>query len=233
MKRKYLLGIIIVLCLCFTLVGCKGNNKNHKNESFGDYTGVYQLGGVEIKVVHYDKKVLILVNKDGKLYGNTSLSFEGNTINVFDSKFEFLNQSLKISSNIDDITSGEYKKSVYSTDDIYKDYIGEISLLNSNYNGVYKDGKHEVFTVQINDNAILLFNRNGDVRTNLTIDKQEDDHFAVENFEDSFDLKYQKDTLELKVESQIASTKALTGKYTRKSKMSAEEVIQVFAFDFE
>ena len=130
--KKVVLGLMVVI-MCFVLTGC--NEKAVEgNKDFGKYTGIYKLNNVEFKIVHYKNTLQVQEYKDNELYGNTTVFTENNKFEDLDCKFEFKNNALKVTTKKKEIPSGDYiRVKPYSTEEIYKDYVGEESLLDNKY----------------------------------------------------------------------------------------------------
>ena len=228
--KKYIIGLLTII-MCFTLVGCINTKTTKGNKDFGEYTGIYELGKVKFKLAQYKNTVLITITKNNELYGNTSLIIENNKIKDIDYDFELEKNQIKIKSKNKDVQSGTYKRiDSYSTKEIYKDYIGDISLLDKN-SGIYKKDNNILYIIQSNENTLRIANYTEEESTNIELNKESNNHFTTDFFEDKYDVKINKETLELKLESESKKGEILTGTYKKESKINATDAIKIFVFD--
>lgn len=126
--KKIILGIIIVV-MCFVVVGCESTTIEG-NKEFGEYTGIYKLKNMELKIVHHKNTILLMMNKDGESYGSTVVYLDGNKFTDLNCEFELKKDLVNIKSNQKDIPNGDYQRiSEYTIEEIYKEYIGDISYI--------------------------------------------------------------------------------------------------------
>ena len=226
---KKIVLLLIAIIMCFTLTGC-GAKPVDSNKSFGKYTGIYKLKNMELRIVHYKNELLVLLRKDGEPYGNTSVTLEGNKFSDLDCEFELKNDSIKVTTDKKDMPKGDYIRiKPYSTKKIYKDYIGDISYVDNN-NGIYENNDIVVYTVRSREDTTRIAYAYKDMSANIDLRKENDTHFKTEIFGDIYDLKYNNDELEIKVESE-SDAKIINGTYKRKDKLTAVKAIQIFVFE--
>lgn len=236
MKRFSFIFILIIAAFSiFVLTACtkeeKKDNKEEKevnNTAFGKYTGIYKLDDCEFKVLHNDDMISLLIEKDGDSFGNDMVSIEGSKVETDNYDLEFTNNSVKVKSSNEEVPSGEYKKSSYSTDDIYKDYIGEVSLYDNNYNGKFETEKNTIYTVQTSEDELKILFKNDEETVNIILYKKDKDHFYEKFFDDKYDLVFDKDTAKLTITYGNKKKSSMDGTYTRKAKLTKEEIIKLF-----
>ena len=227
--KKIILGIMIIIS-CFIMTGCNTKTKEG-NKEFGKYTGIYKLKNVEFKIAHYKNTLLITVNKNKTVYSSTSVVIDGTKFEDLDCKFELVKNGLKVTTKNKDIPNGTYKRiDEYSTKEIYKDYVGDISLLDKT-NGEYERDGIKLYIVQTNEETLRVATATKEEGINIDLTKESDNHFSTDFFDDKYDLKIDGNKLELKLESKEEKSNTLTGTYTKKSKLNATKVIKVFSFD--
>ncbi len=229
MKKK----LIICLLLVFTslsLIGCqKEETKEMTNPDFGKYNGIYKMKDYKFKVLHIDNNIVYRLYKKNDFKVNDIIfsDEESNKIEGYDFDFEFKENSVKVKSKNKEFPSGEYvKESGYSTDEIYKDYVGDVSLFDSKYSGIYENEKGVVYSVQNNKDQVKIHYSDEEESTTIEIDYKEDNHFATDFFDTKYDLIYNDDSLVLTITDENGNDIEET--YTRKSKLSKEEIIKQF-----
>ena len=226
--KKTILGIIIIT-MCLVLTGC--NKAVAGNKAFGEYTGIYKLNDVEFKIAHYKNTVLLLARKNDEPYGNSTIYLKDNKFEDMDCKFEFKKNALKVTTKKNNIPSGTYIRiKPYTTKEIYKEYLGDISYINKN-NGIYTNETTTIYTVRSGKDTVRIANYYKESGTNIDIPKKSETEFNTKFFEDEYTLKYNNDELEVSVNSNDENTRALSGNYKKKSEMKAEEVIKIFVFN--
>ena len=229
MKKKLLLLLFVTL-ITLTLVGCgTTEQKEMTNPSFGKYNGIYKLNNCEFRVLHIDDNISYRIYIGNELRGNGSSSLEDNKLDSDDFKFEFKDSSLVLKSKVDDIPSGEYKKdSGYSTDEIYADYVGEVSLFDSNYNGKYENEKITIYSIQSQEDEVKVSYTTEEESVGMYLEKKDKDYFATDFFDKKYEVKYNDDTLSFTTISEDEKESTVDGEYTRKGKMTKEEAIKLF-----
>lgn len=231
MKKKILkLFTIIMMISLFFASGCNNNQeKIERNSSFGKYTGIYKLKNYELKVFHNGDDISLFILKDGDFHGNNSSIVEDNKVIFDEYEFEFADDIIKVKSDSENIPSGEYKLSgTYTTDEIYKDYIGDVSLIDSKYNYSYENDGLNIYTIQESNTDIRIKYETSEESVNINLSYVEDDHFSIDFFDDIYDVKYENDSLILNVTSTEENKVKVNGTYSKKSKLTKEEIIKIF-----
>ena len=227
---KRILLVLVAIVMCFTVVGCSTKTVEG-NKEFGKYTGIYKLKNMELRIVHYKDTLSLMLRKDGEPYGNTLVTLEGNKFEDLECEFELKKNIVNVKSKQKEIPTGDYKRTnEYTTKEIYKDYIGDISYIKYN-NGIYENSTDKIYTVRLNDDTIKFAYKHKDSSSNLAASKESDTLYTTDLFGDIYELKYNNDTLEFKVNSKDENENELTGKYEKTREMKDSEVIKVFAFE--
>ena len=228
--KKIIFGLIIIV-MCFTLTGCFLDGTVEGNEEFGEYTGIYKLKNFELRVVQNGNTLSLIMNKDEKPFGRTLVYLTGNKFEDINCEFELKENVISIKTTQKDIPEGDYKRlKPYTTEEIYKEYIGDFSYLNKN-NGVYENDNNRIYTVRATKDTIRMAYRRQELTANIALGMNNENSFSADLYDNKYDINYKNDTLELKADSKDETIRSLTGKYTRKGKMTATEVIKIFVFE--
>ena len=235
MKKKVviIIGIILIISILGIIfipkIFVKEEKKEMVNKSYGIYNGIYKYKNNEFRIFHKDDTISYKVFKDGDPMGYDSSIIENNKLKINEYTFEFNKNSLKVKSKIKTIPSGTYKKdSGYSTNQIYKDYIGDVSLYNNKYNGLYENDTYSIYTVQIQDNELRIKYSTDEETVTINLYKIANDIFTIDFFGDLYDITYTKDELVINIKNSDGTKKEISGKYQRKEKLSKEEIINQF-----
>lgn len=228
--KKILLGVIVII-MSFILVGCSNLKTVEGNKSFGKYTGIYKLGNNEISMVQLKEKILVLFYKDKELCGNTTWFVENNKVDDSEYKVEFKNNALKITSDNQALANGEYKRvKPYTTKEIYKDYIGDISLLKDN-SGKYESDNKTMYIIKTNEDTVKFATYHNEMIMNIELNKDKDNSFKSDLFEEKYYMNINGNSFDLVVDTNDEDLKKLSGKYTKTADIKIEDVIKIFAFD--
>ena len=212
MKKKQIIIIsiiLVIIVLSIILISkCffKEEKKEMINKSYGKYNGIYKYKNNEFRIFHKDDTIAYKVFKDGDPMGYDSSVIESNKLKINEYTFEFNKNSLKVKSKIKAIPSGTYKKdSGYSTNQIYKDYIGDVSLYNKKYKGLYENDKYSIYTVQIQDNELRIKYSTDEETVTINLYKIANDIFTIDFFGDLYDITYVKDELVINIKNKDGS----------------------------
>ena len=227
---KKILLILIIIIMCFTVTGCF-SKPVEGNKSFDKYTGIYKLNDSEIKIVHYKDSLLVTMKNKNNLIGQTTVSLKDNKFEDFNCRFELKKNYVKVTTNQNDIPKGDYiRVNKYTTKEIYKDYIGDISYIND-YNGIYENNITKIYTVRTNKDIVRFAYNYKDVNTNIAIVKEKENNFTTDIFNDIYNLNFNDNSIKLKVDSKNENKKSISGNYILKSRMKAVDIIKIFAFE--
>lgn len=160
-KIAYIILIVGVLILgigIYKFIFVKQSNvpKNNTN-----YTGKYTKSLENLYIYQEDVNNIYFIVNDN-IYGTGSIN-NGKLIGTANNEtynFELLDNNLKVVSN-DRVADGLYKKdSAITIEEFYNIKFGNIELLNSIYNGKYKNEKMEISIYQSKDNEIIGYLKN-------------------------------------------------------------------------
>ena len=230
MKKKVIIIGSIILVIVVGLIICwLLTKKSMVNKSFGTYKGVYKYRDCEFRVMHNGNEISYMVLKNNENMGLNSTTISGNKTTKDEYDLEFIKNGLKVNSRTKQVYSGVYKKvSGYSTDEIYKDYIGDVSLYNNKYNGKYKLDDYTIYTVQPKNEEVKIYYAVDDEQINIFIEQVGNDRFSTNFFDEKYDLRFDKDTLYFTALDKEGNEKKNSGKYTKETSLTKEEIIKLF-----
>ncbi len=222
MKKKVIIGIVVGVILLLSVLDViniirRANNIPKTNKSFGEYNGVYIYKNNMFKILHNENKIYYKIyNKTNELIGSSDEFIEGNTLKTDEYKFIFHKNSFDLKSSIDSIPSGQYKKiNGYLTNDIYKDYVGDLFYYGNEYTGMFTKDGLTIYTVQISEKEVRIYYENEFESFGTILEKKENNHFYTEFFEDKYDIVFQTSSFDLMVESDDQNKKSISGHYKR------------------
>jgi hypothetical protein len=231
MKRK-LLYLVAIIMIPLVIVGCtKEEKKEMTNPAFGKYNGIYKLNNYEFRILHVDDYISSLFYDGDELKGMDSSIFEEDTnkIELSDFKLEFKDDVIAVKGNNKELPSGDFKKvSGYSTDEIYADYIGELDFYDSDFNGLYENESGTVYSIQLEDKRVKIYYANDEEDVSVELDAQENNSFMEDLFGTKYEAKYDNNELKLSVIDEDGNSSKASGIYTKKAKLTKEEVIKNF-----
>lgn len=228
---KKILYILLIIIMCITVTGCFEKTVEG-NKSFGEYTGIYKLKNFELRVAQYKNDIAIIIKHDGKPFGSTKEEMKGNKLKSINCEFEFKKNAVIVNTNQKDIPKGKYKRlGSYTTKEIYKDYIGDISFIDTKYNGIYENNGKMIYTVQTGKDIVRLANYNEDSSLNVVVQNNGNDIFKSNFFEDYYELKYGIEKLEANFKSEKKKLEEQSGMYNKTKEMKATDIIKVFVFE--
>lgn len=160
-KIAYIILIVGVLILgigIYKFIFVKQSNVPENNTN---YTGKYTKSLENLYIYQEDVNNIYFIVNDN-IYGTGSIN-NGKLIGTANNEtynFELLDNNLKVVSN-DRVADGLYKKdSAITIEEFYNIKFGNIELLNSIYNGKYKNEKMEISIYQSKDNEIIGYLKN-------------------------------------------------------------------------
>ena len=235
MKKKTLLITLLFLCI-FSLVGCTKKReaedpKNIKTE-LGKYTAIYTLNGTEIKIVHNDDMIYLKIIYGDEIFDNVNGILEDNRMEIDLFNIDFYDDYLKLevlSEDLNGIKGGEYKKTnTYTVDEIFKDYIGEDSILSANLTGKYVNGDDTFYILEKNNGEMRVGYKSDKEQIDLILDKEKDNVYQTSLGNDHNIFTFSGNTLEVDMLS-FGNKSELNGKYTKTSdKLTKLEIIKLF-----
>ena len=235
MKNKKIVVIILIIISLFAMFAVtnlifKKEEKKEEmvNKTYGEYNGIYKYKNNEFRIFHKDNMIYFRVYKKASLLGNNSTYIDSNKVKVDDYSFEFKDKSLIVKSNFKDIPSATYKKtSGYSTNEIYNDYIGDVSLYNKDFNGVYENNGQTINIVQINNNEIRIEYATEEEETNIPLEHKDNNNYNTDFFGTKYDILLKNNELDLNVYEE-ANKNDISGTYIKVKELSKEEIIDIF-----
>lgn len=228
---KKILYILLIIIMCISVTGCFEKTVEG-NKAFGEYTGIYRKNNFELRIVQYKNNLVVIMEKDEQPFGSTKTKIEGNKFEDMNCKFEFKKNAIIIDTNQSDIPKGKYKRvGSYTTKEIYKDYIGDISFIETKYNGVYENNGKKIYTVQAGKDIVRLANYNEDSSLNVVVQNNGNDTFISNFFEDYYEIKYGIEKLEANFKSEKKKLEEQSGTYNKTSEMKATDIIKIFVFE--
>ncbi len=238
MKKKLLI-ICLMLVTVISLSGCTKEKEKKKESgetnSFGEYTGIYQLGDTVLKVVHIGDKAAFIMSEELEEVGNYNESIveiKDNKAVGIDVELEFSKDSITVNDLSNLFENGEYKKiSEYSIDDILEDYLSIEEYKDSEYNNAYELKDKMVYVVQLNNDSIRVKTTTDEYGMNLDMEKEGNNHFHKDLFDEKYDVTFNGDKLVLKVESEDDNVTAIAGTYTKKEHLSKEDIVSNFVIE--
>ena len=130
---------------------------NNENNSF---SGIYTKENIEVKIYQKDDdKLSYTINGAGTFQGTADISGKEAKGELIDTNFTFTisKKGINIDTNEDSIPKGDYEKtSDYTMNDYYKDVIGDPKYLESEYNGVFKNGNNKILLFQTGEKEVKL-----------------------------------------------------------------------------
>lgn len=221
---KKIILLVTILTISLMCIGCS-ERQDINNPDFGGYTGIYKLKNIKIKIYHNNDRIYYKVLKKDEFYGNGDSEIESNKVEINEYNFEFLDKALKVKSKNKKIASGTYQKDLYSTDDIYEDYVGDINYYDNKYNGEFQKNEQIINTVQTKDDEIRLVFNTDIEGVNIILNKKKDNLFSNEMFDKKYTIKYNGNFLKLSLSDDESE---LSGEYKKKEKLSKDEIIKLF-----
>ena len=174
--------------------------------------------------------ISVVMSNKGEPTGNSTEVIEGSKVKINDYTLAFKGNTVKVTSKNKNMPKGEYKRvNSYSTKQIYKDNIGNITLFEKN-NGVYKNDVTTVYVIKTDENTYRYANSYKNTGINLTATK-ENDKYISDLVDEKYELIVSNDTIELKIDSQDETAKVIAGKYTKKESIKMADAIKIFMFD--
>ena len=195
------------------------------------FSGVYQKGNEKVKI--YQKKDdSIAFNLEKDDYG---VVFDGAVVNgkIIQSILEnnytlsLQNGNLKIETNDTKIEAGDYSKiSDYTINDYFNDNYGNETLLNSKYNGEFKQDSITAYLYQKDETTVRLsLNKNIDfLALDFTIDAN--GKLTSELFDNKYEIEVTDNSFTFKETSK--EEKKYDGVYTKVKALTIEEIIEKF-----
>ena len=235
MKKKTLLITLLFLCI-FSLVGCTKKReaedpKNIKTE-LGKYTAIYTLNGTEIKIVHNDDMIYLMIIYGDEIFNNANGILEDNRMETDLFNIDFYDDYLKLevlSEDLNGIKGGEYKKTyTYSIDEIFKDYIGDDSILSAKLTGKYVNGDNAFYVLEKNNNEMRVGYKSDKEQIDLILNKEKDNVYQTNLGDDPNIFTFNGNIVEVDMIS-FGEKSELNGKYTKTNdKLTKLDIIKLF-----
>ena len=235
MKKKTLLIALLFVCM-LSLVGCTKKReaedpKDIKTE-LGKYTAIYTLNGTEIKIVHNDDMINLKIIYGDDIFDNANGILEDNKMETDLFNIDFYDDYLKLevlSEDLNGIKGGEYKKTnTYTIDEIFKDYIGEDSILNAKLTGKYVNGDDAFYVLDKNNGEMRVGHKSDKEQIDLILDKEKDNVYQTSLGDDKDVFTFNGNNLEIDMTS-FGQKSELNGKYTKTSdKLTKLDIIKLF-----
>lgn len=160
-KIAYIILIVGVLILGIGIYNFIFVKQSNVPENNINYTGKYTKSLENLYIYQEDVNNIYFIVNDN-IFGTASIN-NGKLIGTANNEtynFELLDNNLKVVSN-DRVADGLYKKdSAITIEEFYNIKFGNIELLNSIYNGKYKNEKMEISIYQSKDNEITGYLKN-------------------------------------------------------------------------
>lgn len=237
MKKKALALVVVIAVIGIgaIIIGSnylaqnKEENKDLKNTDFDKYTGIYEYKNNTIKVFHNNNKLKFYIyNKNNTQVENSSGILDGNKVNNKKYAISFTNTSLKLNSKNKDIPSGVYEKTKkYETDDIYKDFIGDIELIDK-YSGHYQKDEITLDTILINNESLKIYYKKQKNVVSITLNKVDNNKYQNKVFDNTYEITFDDNSVQLTITDKDKNIKEESGKYTKKNTLSKVDIIKEF-----
>lgn len=216
-KKKNSLSIIVIL-LGLVLIGTglflffgtdifksdkkKDNKKVQTETSVADkFVGIYKAE---------NDKMFIHKTKANEFYYVIGDSFEGTAIvdgetakevELFNEgryfEFKLVDGGIEITYHADEdvlisVDTGKYTKvAEYTKENVYKEAVGDPSLLNSKYSGLFKSGNIELYLYQMDDKKVQVSTHSDEYRFQETFEIESDNKLVAKSFFDENETAFE------------------------------------------
>ena len=261
-----LIGIAVILIGVgvFLLLSGKDNNSKQNNEENTEkqestsvdvtkFEGIYANG---------EDKLYIRKSAENEFHYMISGSFEGTAVvngetakekELFNEneyfEFKLVDDGIELTYNAPKdhevaIATGLYKKvAEYSSDNIYKEAVGDPQYLSTRNNGIYKNENIELFVFQISENQVIVRSSNNTTEVNIdevfeekTNEINGEVNFVAKSFFDedknAFSMKIFDNSIEITVYEDVfgfdEEDKKLEGNYKFDRKITKEDILKEF-----
>lgn len=228
MKKLYYIFVLVFLIGLFA--GCTPETKEITSSSFN---GIYEYKHNKLYVVALDKDNLEFYYTDeydnknfGKLFFQNDIAKSDDFIEAVTLRLDD-NKLIVDAQNIDNLSSGTYKKiKDYTIDKYYEDAYGLSKYYGSKYTGKFKNGKDTVYIYQPRENYVVFNSEIEGASTYCEIKLEDKNDLKCQIFDSEYTLKL--DDNKLYYTAKYETSENYEGIFTKEGTLSKKEIIKNF-----